>query len=78
VFLGFFIRLHPIALHFISDDAVTGRGFTPCRFGWQKSHRLFNAPGVHRMRRKSVKKTGGWSVKKFSLSDDHREEFGKF
>jgi len=33
---------------------------------------------LFRLRRKSVKKTEEGSVKKFSLFDDQRKEFGKF
>jgi hypothetical protein len=40
--------------------------------------RMFAAVALSRLRRKSVKKTKGVSVKKFSLFDDQREEFGKF
>jgi hypothetical protein len=36
------------------------------------------ATPLSRLRRKSVKKTEAVSVKKISLSDDQREEFGNF
>jgi len=39
---------------------------------------IFKELVLIRLRRKSVKKTEEVSVKKFSLFDDHREEFGKF